>query len=31
LFHCLDTRGDAAGALSRMQDEFGKLWKEDQA
>jgi multicomponent Na+:H+ antiporter subunit E len=31
LFHCLDTREDAAGALSRAQDELEKLWKEDVA
>lgn len=31
LFHCLDTREDVEGALSRMQDEFVELWKEDQA
>jgi multicomponent Na+:H+ antiporter subunit E len=29
LFHCLDTREDVEGALSRMQDEFAGLWKED--
>jgi multicomponent Na+:H+ antiporter subunit E len=31
LFHCLDTREDVKGALSRMQDEFAELWEEDQA
>jgi len=31
LFHCLDTREDVAGALSRAQDEFAELWKEDVA
>jgi multicomponent Na+:H+ antiporter subunit E len=31
LYHCLDTREDVAGALSRAQDEFEKLWKEDVA
>jgi multisubunit Na+/H+ antiporter MnhE subunit len=31
LFHCLDTREDVVGALSRMQEEFSELWKEKQA
>jgi multicomponent Na+:H+ antiporter subunit E len=31
LFHCLDTREDVKGELSRMQDEFAELWKEEQA
>jgi multicomponent Na+:H+ antiporter subunit E len=31
LFHCLDTREDVTGALSRMQDEFSGLWEEERA
>jgi multisubunit Na+/H+ antiporter MnhE subunit len=30
LFHCLDTRDDVEGALSRAQDELVKLWGEEQ-
>lgn len=29
LFHCLDTRGEAAAELARAQDELAALWKED--
>lgn len=31
LFHCLDTRGDAEGALTKVQDELAGLWKEEKA
>lgn len=31
LFHCLDTRDDVQGALSKTQDELAKLWKENPA
>jgi multicomponent Na+:H+ antiporter subunit E len=30
LFHCLDTREDVEGALSRAQDELAELWKEEK-
>jgi multicomponent Na+:H+ antiporter subunit E len=31
LVHCLDTRQDVAGMLSRAQDDLEKLWTEDEA
>jgi multicomponent Na+:H+ antiporter subunit E len=31
LFHCLDTREDVEGALSRLQDEIAGWWKEEPA
>lgn len=31
LFHCLDTREDAVGALITAQDELAGLWKEELA
>ena len=31
LFHCLDTRDDVVGALSRTQDEMMRLWEEEKA
>jgi multicomponent Na+:H+ antiporter subunit E len=30
LFHCLDTREDVEGVLSRAQDELAKLWQEEK-
>lgn len=31
LVHCLDTRDDVEGALSRTQDELSKLWEEEKS